>query len=89
MAAYGMRDWTKAVDHFQTIHNEYPTNKEAEHQLSRSLARLKESQTGKYDFKTICTKLHERECKFDVADYTGPIFIGEVAGKGNFSLMLL
>lgn len=87
MAAYGMRKWRTAIDHFQAVCNEFPENSEAGNQLKRATDRLTESQTGRFDLKRLHTEAQEGVRKFDVADYTGPIEIATVPDKGssNFS----
>jgi hypothetical protein len=78
-----MRNWKSAVDHFEQVRREFSDNLEAEEQLKRSNARLEESRTGKYNFKVMCKESQKGMCEFDIADYTGPIEIGDVSGKGK------
>jgi hypothetical protein len=84
MAAYGMRKWQTAVDHFSQVLQEFPNNLEAKEQLKRAEARLEESETEKFNFKVMCSESQKRMCEFDIADYVSPIEIGNVKGKGWF-----
>ncbi|KAI6177647.1 SET domain-containing protein [Aphelenchoides bicaudatus] len=83
LAAYGKRDWKLAVDHFQAVRDEFPANKDVGVELDKATARLAESQTGKYDIKTMYTESKSGKLEFDVADYVGPIEVTDVQGKGK------
>ncbi|KAI6171541.1 Isoform A [Aphelenchoides bicaudatus] len=82
-AAYGMRDWKMAVDHFKSLLKEFPDNKNANTELKRATSRLAESKTGNYDVKNIYMESKNGVVEFDVADYMGPIEIVDVSGKGK------
>lgn len=87
LAAYGMRQWQKAIDSFEQLNNEFPNNKDAEKDLKRAKQRLVEEKTGRFDFKAMhieCAMQEKRE--MDVADYKGAIEIADIPGKGNFGL---
>uniref|UniRef100_A0AC34FHU8 Uncharacterized protein n=1 Tax=Panagrolaimus sp. ES5 TaxID=591445 RepID=A0AC34FHU8_9BILA len=80
-AAYGMREWQKAINHFEEVLKEFPKNTVAVEQLKRANARLAEQKTGKYDFKEMFLESKKEKAELDVSDYTGPIEIGEIPGK--------
>jgi hypothetical protein len=84
LAAYGMRNWKTAVDHFQTVCDEFPKNKDVEVELNKAKQRLLESQNGHYDWKAMHTAVKNWKREFDVADYIGPIEVVDIPGKGYF-----
>jgi hypothetical protein len=86
MAAYGMRDWNSAVDHFKTTCKEFPKNVDAKTELNKAKRRLLESQTGNYDWKAMHSDVQNGKRELDVADYVGPIEVVDVPGKGKFKL---
>jgi tetratricopeptide (TPR) repeat protein len=81
-AAYGMRDWQIAADTFLKLKENHETGDRYDSHLARARARLHESQTGEYDMKPFA-----RTCgslvKHDAADYTGPVSVEEIPGKGQ------
>src|SRR4051812_45747493 len=75
LAAYGMRDWQLAIDHFQAVLKEFPENPDAGIELDKAKQRLAESQTGQYDWKAIQLDIKSGKRDFDIADYAGPIAV--------------
>jgi hypothetical protein len=83
LAAYGIRDWSAAVDHLQRAHDEYPDNEQIATELTKAKQRLLESQTGQYDWNAIRLAIDQEKRDLDVADYIGPIEISDVPGRGK------
>jgi hypothetical protein len=83
LAAYGLRDWKSAVDHFQTVQKEFPSNKDVQIELAKAKQRLLESQDGKYNWKAMYLDNKNGVRELDVADYIGPIKIADIPGKGK------
>src|SRR4051794_2071600 len=83
LAAYGLREWKSAVDRFQNVRNEFPSNKDVQAELIKAKQRLLESQTGKYNWKAMYLDNKNGVRELDVADYTGPIEIADIPGKGK------
>jgi hypothetical protein len=83
LAAYGMRDWNAAIDHFKTVLKEFPENPDAGIELDKAKQRLAESQTGQYDWKAIQLDIKSGKREIDIADYAGAIEVVDIPGKGN------
>uniref|UniRef100_A0A915D840 SET domain-containing protein n=1 Tax=Ditylenchus dipsaci TaxID=166011 RepID=A0A915D840_9BILA len=82
--AYGLRNWESACNHFKQLIQDYPSNNEAKVELKNTLARLHESETGQYDLvKLYNLSANQQVRRLDVADYTGPVCIADVQGKGK------
>uniref|UniRef100_A0A914DRS6 Uncharacterized protein n=1 Tax=Acrobeloides nanus TaxID=290746 RepID=A0A914DRS6_9BILA len=80
-AAYGMRIWQKAFDHFESLDaSRLPS---AVVELAKVKSRLHEATTGKYDLRKIYKKPRQKMQFFDVADYTGPVKVADIPGKGK------
>uniref|UniRef100_A0AC35EZW4 SET domain-containing protein n=1 Tax=Panagrolaimus sp. PS1159 TaxID=55785 RepID=A0AC35EZW4_9BILA len=80
-AAYGVREWRKAADHFLEVLKEFPANKLASTELKRATSRLSEQKNGKFNFKSIFGESKKEKAELDVADYKGPIEIANIPGK--------
>ncbi|KAI6177813.1 SET domain-containing protein [Aphelenchoides bicaudatus] len=78
LAAYGLRDWQLAINQFNQVLLEFPDCEDTIAELKRAEARLKESQTGKFDFKSMLLQVQDGKREIDVADYTGPIEVEEL-----------
>uniref|UniRef100_A0AC34F2H2 Uncharacterized protein n=1 Tax=Panagrolaimus sp. ES5 TaxID=591445 RepID=A0AC34F2H2_9BILA len=81
-AAYGMREWQKAANHFAECIKEFSNNTIAGEEFKRANARLAEQKHGKYDFKAMFLESKIKRKQLDVADFTGPIEIAYIPGKG-------
>uniref|UniRef100_A0AC35F0H7 SET domain-containing protein n=1 Tax=Panagrolaimus sp. PS1159 TaxID=55785 RepID=A0AC35F0H7_9BILA len=82
-AAYGMREWQKAANHFVEVMKEFPMNKLASEQFKHATVRLSEQRNGKFDFKSMLLESKKEKAAIDVSDYTGPIKIANIPGKGR------
>uniref|UniRef100_A0A914DGZ3 Tetratricopeptide repeat protein n=1 Tax=Acrobeloides nanus TaxID=290746 RepID=A0A914DGZ3_9BILA len=83
-AAYGMRDWQKSSQHFIDLIKQFPNCNDAKKELTRALARLKESRAGQFDLSSLFNQFHyDGVCYFDIADYVGPVKIANIPGKGK------
>jgi hypothetical protein len=86
-SAYGMRQWEKAIQHYESILKEFPSEASiTEPELRRAKARLKEATTGIYDLQSLYneSKTPDGQVKMlDIADYTGPVRVERIRGKGK------
>uniref|UniRef100_A0A915E796 SET domain-containing protein n=1 Tax=Ditylenchus dipsaci TaxID=166011 RepID=A0A915E796_9BILA len=83
-AAYGMRDWKTATDHLKTLCSHFPSNKQAISELNKANSRLAESQTGNYSLMEMYKRaVVENRLYLDVANYQGPVKVGNVEGKSK------
>jgi tetratricopeptide (TPR) repeat protein len=81
-AAYGLREWQTAADTFLRLKENYQTGDRYDAHLARAQARLRESRTGGYVMKPFA-RTCGRLVKHDVADYTGPVSVTPIPGKGQ------
>uniref|UniRef100_A0A915DCI8 SET domain-containing protein n=1 Tax=Ditylenchus dipsaci TaxID=166011 RepID=A0A915DCI8_9BILA len=83
-AAYGMREWQLAIDHFKRLHHDYPSDKEVSSLLNKANDRLQESLTGDYNLNELYKQsVLQKKLYMDVADYVGPVEIVDIKGKGK------
>uniref|UniRef100_A0A915D4V8 Uncharacterized protein n=1 Tax=Ditylenchus dipsaci TaxID=166011 RepID=A0A915D4V8_9BILA len=83
-AAYGMKNWELAFKHFQDFNRHFPSSQDAVVDLTRVQTRLKESRSGIYDLNFLASEAIDKKVFFmDVADYTGPVVIDDIKGKGK------
>jgi hypothetical protein len=82
-----MRSWSEAIEHFEAVLAVNPTNKPASIELAKAKARLAESLTGKYNLRQLFDAKNAGKMCMDVADYIGPVKVGDIPGKGGFSLI--
>ena len=84
-AAYQMRQYEKAKNHFETCVELNQSVKEAEIELKKSLQRIDESVTGIYDFESLVEQhMKRKNSNFDVADYkSNKIFITDIPNKSK------
>uniref|UniRef100_A0A914QK96 SET domain-containing protein n=1 Tax=Panagrolaimus davidi TaxID=227884 RepID=A0A914QK96_9BILA len=82
-AAYGMREWENATNHFGQISKEFPSNKAVAVPYKNAVFRLIEQKHGKFDFKKMFLESKKDKTELDVADFMGPIEIAKIDGKGR------
>ena len=82
-SAYGMRDWNKALEHYQKFVDLYPDNQDIKKEIDKCKKRLNESLTGDYDLQSLYQKSMDSVVNIDVADYVGPVEIIDTKGKGK------
>ena len=83
-AAYGMRQWEGAIAYFEQLRQEFPSNGQAPKELDRTAQRRKESLDGEYDLRRLYDESRQGKHFFDLADYTGPVRVADIPGKGLF-----
>lgn len=83
-AVYGMRKWEDAARLYQALSKKFPTNANAREGLLKALTRLVESRTGRYDLHKLYEESLNGNCDIDAADYSGPIEVVDIPGKGKF-----
>jgi tetratricopeptide (TPR) repeat protein len=76
-AAYGLRDWEKAIQI-----NSQLTDDASRHSLEQSRLRLSEARTGSYDMEAL-GKSMGLIVYHDVADFVGDVVIAQIPGKGR------
>jgi len=81
-----MRQWEKAIQHYESILKEHPTESSTtQPELKKAKARLKEATTGVYDLQSLYNESNTpdgRVVLIDAADYTGPVKVERIPGKG-------
>uniref|UniRef100_A0AC35GW38 Uncharacterized protein n=1 Tax=Panagrolaimus sp. PS1159 TaxID=55785 RepID=A0AC35GW38_9BILA len=82
-AAYGMREWENAANHFGQIATEFPNNKAVEVPYKNAVFRWIEQKHGQFDFKKMFFESKKDKAELDVADFMGPIEIAKIDGKGR------
>lgn len=82
-AAYTSGDYTDAKRLFTSKLDLSPGDKEATTYLRAIEARLKEQNTGIYDFKKLRANLSQTRSRIDVASYTGKTEVKETANAGR------
>lgn len=81
-----MRQWQKAIDHFEKLLAQFYSSNQSplfRQELANAKMRLNEEQTGKYNLQMLYEQSQRGVLHFDVADYTGPVIVKEVPGKGK------
>lgn len=83
-----MRDWAKALEHFGTLQNEFSQSECTKEELKKAADRIEECRHGKYDIRRLYEdSLKKGVRRFDIADYTGPVEVVDIPGKGWFVRM--
>ncbi len=78
--AYELRQWTLALDNFTLIKD---LNLSREY-VKKCMKRLDEAKSGNYDWLHMLEQSKDAEApRLDVADYVGPVEIGNVPGKNK------
>jgi len=78
-AAYRMSRWNVAEEHFTKLVKMHPDNTEFAEELARCQHRLQEFRHGKYNFVKLYTDtIKNKHQRMDIADYIGPIKVGEI-----------
>ncbi|GAB6028005.1 hypothetical protein CHUAL_002232 [Chamberlinius hualienensis] len=73
-----------ALKYFEKLNNIYPNDEECQLELKRTKHRVKEMQTGRILTKRLQLKVAKHPTKeIDCADYTGPVKVVEIVGKGR------
>jgi tetratricopeptide (TPR) repeat protein len=87
-SAYGMRNWKLSVDYYSSLLNLDGTNQIVIEEIQQAKQRYEESTSGKYNLYHIMDEYirslaTQKPLFFDVADYSGPIEITDIVGKGK------
>lgn len=82
-ALYELAKYDQSLDRLRALKAAYPSNSAAEPIIDRVLARLKEQQTGKYDFLRMYKQAKATPPHIDCATYTMPVEIQDSPGKGR------
>ena len=72
-AAYAMRQFARSEDNWKLCLSVNKSNKQAQTELKRSLDRLHERQSGKYDLKRLISQYKSGRLELDVADFESPL----------------
>jgi tetratricopeptide (TPR) repeat protein len=87
-AAYRLRDWGSAATHFAALCALAPDSAEYRDWLQRARARQAESATGQFDIRALSRAVVDAMRRGaiahpDAADYTGPVDVADIPGKGR------
>ena len=81
-AEYGRRNYARAMDFFRQHKDTGGRNSEDAIWIRKCDDRLKESATGVYNWARLFQE-SQRESKLDVGEYTGPVEVQEIPGRGR------
>jgi len=83
-ALYALRRFPECEQVLDRLCSQYPSNSEAHRELKRVRHRLRESETGAYDFQIINEEVqHAQPPYLDHAGYIGPVTLQQSAGRGR------
>ncbi|KAH7407333.1 hypothetical protein BKA64DRAFT_705742 [Cadophora sp. MPI-SDFR-AT-0126] len=83
LALYNLSRFQEALELLQILLNKYPASQSGTFELSRVKARLKEQNTGIYNFKKMYKAAKMRPPLVDCASYIGPVEVRDIPGKGR------
>ncbi|KAJ8106589.1 hypothetical protein ONZ43_g7016 [Nemania bipapillata] len=86
-ALYELAKFTESVERWRRLVRAYPLNTDARAELRRSLERVKEEYTGRYNFVSMYEQARANPPMIDCATYKGPVAVRRVHGqdKGLFT----
>ena len=83
LALYNLSRFQEALELLHTLLNKYPTSQSGAFELTRVKARLKEQNTGAYNFKKMYKAAKLRPPIVDGATYIGSVEVRDIPGKGR------
>jgi tetratricopeptide (TPR) repeat protein len=83
MALYGLSRYDECRERLEALLNRYPDNPAAREKLLAVEQRLREQQTGEYDFKAMQEQVRAGRRHLDIATYSKPVIVKEAPGKGR------
>ncbi|KAJ8129663.1 hypothetical protein O1611_g3966 [Lasiodiplodia mahajangana] len=85
-ALYELGRFTESVEKWRMLTQSYPQNTDARKELKRCEERVKEAETGAYDFAAMYKQAKATPPIIDCATYKGPVAVREVHGCGGSGL---
>lgn len=82
-ALYELTKYDQSLDRLRALKAAYPSSSATEPMIDRVLARLKEQQTGQYDFSRMHKQAKTTPPLIDCATYSIPVEIRDSPGKGR------
>lgn len=82
-AAYQLRDYTKARLSFENARKLKPDDIETEKEYRRSISRVIEQQSGKYDLDAMGAAVNKEHVKLDHASFTSRVQIRHTSNRGQ------
>ncbi|KAI0110844.1 TPR domain protein [Nemania sp. FL0031] len=82
-ALYELGKFTESVKKWHKLTQSYPQNMDARKELKRCEERVKEAETGEYNFAAMYKQAKATPPLIDCATYKGPVSVREVPGRGN------
>lgn len=82
-ALYELAKYDQCLDRLQNLEKSYPGNNSAMAMIERVQARLREQQSGQYDFRHMHKQAEATPPLIDCANYTMPVEIRGAPGKGR------
>ena len=82
-ALYELGDYQQSLETLETLTQSFPGNKAATSEKDRINERLKEQQTGEYNFKQMCKQAESTLPFIDCATFSAPVEIRESPGRGK------
>ncbi|KAK0100838.1 hypothetical protein ONS95_007285 [Cadophora gregata] len=83
LALYNLSRYQEALELLQILLNKYPASQSGAFELARIKARLREQNTGLYNFKKMYKAAKLRPPLIDCATYIGAVEVRETPGKGR------
>ncbi|PVH83807.1 SET domain-containing protein [Cadophora sp. DSE1049] len=83
LALYNLSHFQEALKLLQILLNKYPASRSGGFELSCVKARLKEQNTGVYNFRKMYKSAKLRPPLVDCATYIGPVEVRDIPGKGR------
>lgn len=82
-AAYGLGDYQGAIQYYQGCLTEDPNLQDAKAGIGKCNQRIKEKETGDYDWVSLVNQAAVPSSRIDIADYTGPIQVVPMENRGG------
>lgn len=82
-ALYELGRFAESLDKWRMLVGSYPRNADARTELRRVEKRIREAQTGEYDFVSMYEQAKATPPIIDCATYKGPVALREAPGRGK------
>ncbi|KAM0271398.1 hypothetical protein ACHAQH_009120 [Verticillium albo-atrum] len=82
-ALYELGDFSQCLERLELLTTTYPGNASATQELDRTKARLREQQTGKYNFRQVYQQARRTPPVVDCATFSGPVEVRDSPGRGK------
>ncbi|KAI0451850.1 hypothetical protein F5B21DRAFT_516392 [Xylaria acuta] len=82
-ALYELGKFAESFGKWRVLSESYPKNADAPTELRRAEKRIREAETGEYDFASMYEQAKATPPIIDCATYQGPVAVREAPGRGN------